>query len=116
MGEPMRQVRWPNEMIYSPLDGSHQVLSRARGALQPLAQHANHLPAGHPEGLHDAFAITFEAFTIPMSNPTHFWAENGQRPLTPGIAEPFTGPFRDTLESCKSSVRTKGCNTITKAA
>ena len=53
------QLRWPNEMIYSPLDGSHQILSRARGPLLPLAQHANHLPAGHPEGLHDAFAITY---------------------------------------------------------
>ena len=53
------QLRWPNEVIYSPLDGSHQLLSRARGALEPLAQHANHLPAGHPEGLHDAFAVTY---------------------------------------------------------
>ena len=27
--------------------------------MRPLAEHSSHLPAGHPEGLHDAFAITY---------------------------------------------------------
>ncbi|MGE3804875.1 MAG: Gfo/Idh/MocA family protein [Gemmataceae bacterium] len=53
------QLRWPNELNFSPLDGPHQVLSRGRGTWLPLAQQANHLPAGHPEGLHEAFAITY---------------------------------------------------------
>jgi predicted dehydrogenase len=53
------QLRWPNELIYSPLNAPHQVLSRGRGEMKPLAQRANHLPSGHPEGLHDAFAITY---------------------------------------------------------
>ena len=53
------RLRWPNELLYSPLDGPHQVLSRGRGSMLPLAEHASHLPAGHPEGLHDAFAITY---------------------------------------------------------
>lgn len=53
------QLRWPNELQWSPLDGPHQTLSRGRGAMLPLAQHASHLPAGHPEGLHEAFAITY---------------------------------------------------------
>lgn len=56
------QLRWPNELLYSPLDGPHQVLSRGRGEMKPLAQHANHLPSGHPEGLHEAFAIIYRDF------------------------------------------------------
>jgi len=58
-GSLLWQLRWPNELHYSPLDGPHQVLSRGRGAMTPLAQHANHLPSGHAEGLHDAFAVLY---------------------------------------------------------
>jgi len=52
-------LRWPNELRYSPLDGNHQILSRARGDMKPLAQFANRIPAGHPDGLHDAFGIIY---------------------------------------------------------
>ncbi|GIW79344.1 MAG: oxidoreductase [Gemmatales bacterium] len=53
------RLRWPNELFFSPLDGPHQLLSRGRGEMLPLARHASHLPAGHPEGLHDAFAVLY---------------------------------------------------------
>lgn len=53
------KLRWPNEMTFSPLDGNHQLISRGRGAMEPLAAAANRTPSGHPDGLHDAFAIIY---------------------------------------------------------
>ncbi len=53
------RLRWPNEMTYSPLDGNHQIFSRGRGAMEPLAAFANRIPSGHADGLHDAFGIIY---------------------------------------------------------
>ena len=53
------KLRWPNELTYSPLDSHHQILSRGRGEMKPLALFANRLPSGHPDGLHDAFGIIY---------------------------------------------------------
>ena len=62
------KLRWPNEMRYSTLDGSHQVFSRGRSAMEPLAAFANRLPGGHADGLHDAFGIIYRDIAVPLLN------------------------------------------------
>jgi len=52
-------LRWPNELFYSPLDGNHQIISRGRGEMKPLALFASRLPSGHAEGLHDGFGVIY---------------------------------------------------------
>ncbi len=100
------QLRWPNELSYSPLDGPHRVFSRGRGEMHPLAQHSSHLPAGHPEGLHDAFAITYRDIADAIVERRH------------GIeADPLSKTYPDVesgarmmkfIEACVESSRSGG--------
>jgi predicted dehydrogenase len=46
----------PNHLVYSPLGGHHQVISRGSAGLSPLAERATRVAIGHPEGFHEAFA------------------------------------------------------------
>jgi predicted dehydrogenase len=46
----------PNRLLYRPLDGFPQVLTRGRPGLSPEAERATRIVLGHPEGFHEAFA------------------------------------------------------------
>ena len=46
----------PNTLVYSPLDGPRQLLTRNSPGLSPAAQRACRLPSGHPEAFIEAFA------------------------------------------------------------
>jgi predicted dehydrogenase len=46
----------PNRLLYRPLDGFPQVLTRGRPGLSPEAERATRVVLGHPEGFHEAFA------------------------------------------------------------
>ncbi|HLT02999.1 MAG TPA: Gfo/Idh/MocA family oxidoreductase [Geminicoccaceae bacterium] len=46
----------PNSLLYRPLGGFAQVLTRGRPGLSPQAERATRLVLGHPEGFHEAFA------------------------------------------------------------
>jgi len=49
----------PNALIYKPLDGPTQVLTRGQGYLCEAAQRATRLPTGHPEAFIEAFANVY---------------------------------------------------------
>jgi predicted dehydrogenase len=46
----------PEQLLFRPVDGRHQLLSRGYDWLAPEAQHASRLWPGHPEGFLAAFA------------------------------------------------------------
>jgi predicted dehydrogenase len=46
----------PNRLLYRPLGGFAQVLTRGRPGLSPQAARATRIVLGHPEGFHEAFA------------------------------------------------------------
>ena len=46
----------PNHLLFRPLDGFPQLLTRGRPGLSPEAEHATRVVLGHPEGFHEAFA------------------------------------------------------------
>jgi predicted dehydrogenase len=46
----------PNSLLYRPLGGFAQVLTRGRPGLSPEAERATRIVLGHPEGFHEAFA------------------------------------------------------------
>lgn len=106
------KLRWPNELTYSPLDGPHQILSRGRGEMKPLAAFANRLPEGHADGLHDAFGIIYrdvadaimeqkyEIKADPLSK-TYPTAEEGARMIK-------------FIEACLASNKNKGAWTSAK--
>lgn len=100
------QLRWPNELHFSPLDGPHQVLSRGRGEMLPAAQHANHLPAGHPEGLHEAFAITYRDIADAIVERRHGIPAN---PLAKTYPDVESGArMVKFIEACVASSRRNG--------
>jgi predicted dehydrogenase len=46
----------PNSLLYRPLGGFAQILTRGRPGLSPEAERATRIVLGHPEGFHEAFA------------------------------------------------------------
>ena len=46
----------PNSLLYRPLGGFTQILTRGRPGLSPEAARATRIVLGHPEGFHEAFA------------------------------------------------------------
>ena len=46
----------PNSLLYRPLGGFAQVLTRGRPGSPPEAERATRIVLGHPEGFHEAFA------------------------------------------------------------
>lgn len=46
----------PNQLLYRPIDGFAQLMTRGRAGLAPEAERASRLVLGHPEGFQEAFA------------------------------------------------------------
>jgi predicted dehydrogenase len=49
----------PNYLVWNPLEGPRQILSRGSGYLCDAAQKATRLPTGHPEAFLEAFANVY---------------------------------------------------------
>lgn len=56
------QQEEPNRMLYVPKGQPGQWLTRAQSYLHPHSARYTHLPAGHPEGLFEAFANLYDGF------------------------------------------------------
>ena len=50
----------PNHLLYKPLEGPTQILTRGQPYLCEAAQRASRLPAGHPEAFIEAFANVYK--------------------------------------------------------
>ncbi len=50
------QQEEPNTLLFRPLDGFPQLMTRGRPGLSAAAQRATRVSLGHPEGFHEAFA------------------------------------------------------------
>lgn len=52
----------PNELLYTPLGGTTQIVKRGRSELDALTQARTRTPPGHPEGYIEAFACLYSGF------------------------------------------------------
>ncbi len=52
----------PNQLSFSSLDGATQILSRARHQISQASRDLSLIPAGHPEGYLEAFAVLYREF------------------------------------------------------
>ena len=64
----------PNRLIYSPIDGPKQILTRGSPWLSEAAQKATRIPAGHPEAFIEAFANVY----VGVANDIHARMVTGQ--------------------------------------
>ena len=53
------QQEHPNQLIWSPLGGASQIISRGSGQASPAAARITRIPPGHPEGYLEAFATLY---------------------------------------------------------
>jgi predicted dehydrogenase len=49
----------PNELVFTPLNGVEQRITRSGAGAGPVANAASRIPAGHPEGYLEAFATLY---------------------------------------------------------
>ena len=56
----------PDYFTFTPCDGPKQRWSRGREAFDPVAQQYSRVPAGHPEGLYEAFANIYKPFILAL--------------------------------------------------
>ncbi|WP_212410783.1 Gfo/Idh/MocA family protein [Erwinia sp. E602] len=52
----------PNELLYTPLEGTTQIVKRGRNELDELTRARTRTPPGHPEGYIEAFACLYAGF------------------------------------------------------
>nr|WP_319520940.1 Gfo/Idh/MocA family oxidoreductase [uncultured Sphaerochaeta sp.] len=57
----------PDYFFFTPCDGPKQRWSRGREAFDPVAGQYSRVPAGHPEGLYEAFANIYKPFISALS-------------------------------------------------
>jgi predicted dehydrogenase len=57
----------PDHFLYTPSDGPQQRWSRGRDAFCENAQSYSRIPAGHPEGLFEAFANIYKAYILALA-------------------------------------------------
>ncbi|MBC3832085.1 Gfo/Idh/MocA family oxidoreductase [Undibacterium amnicola] len=59
----------PNQLSFSTLDGAMQILSRARHQISQASRDISLIPAGHPEGYLEAFAVLYTEFANILAEP-----------------------------------------------
>jgi predicted dehydrogenase len=57
----------PDHFLYTPSDGPQQRFSRGRDQFCENAQKYSRIPAGHPEGLFEAFANIYKAYVLALA-------------------------------------------------
>ncbi|WP_332447287.1 Gfo/Idh/MocA family protein [Sphaerochaeta sp.] len=56
----------PDHFTFTPCDGPKQRFSRGRDQFEACAQQYSRIPAGHPEGLFEAFANVYKPFILAL--------------------------------------------------
>lgn len=56
----------PDHFVFTPCDAPKMVVSRGRDPFDPSAQRFSRLPAGHQEGIYEAFANIYQAFVTAL--------------------------------------------------
>ncbi len=59
----------PNQLHFATLEGATQVLSRARHPISQASRDVSLIPAGHPEGYLEAFAVLYREFAHALAAP-----------------------------------------------
>ncbi len=59
----------PNQLQFATLEGATQVLSRARHPISQASRDVSLIPAGHPEGYLEAFAVLYREFAHALAAP-----------------------------------------------
>ena len=57
----------PDHFLFTPNEGPQQCWSRGRDAFSEGAQKYSRIPAGHPEGLFEAFANIYKSFIVALA-------------------------------------------------
>jgi predicted dehydrogenase len=65
-------IQWnqenPNYLLFTPLGGPTQILSKGNGYLDEKGLQYNRIPPGHPDGTFEAFANVYKAFCTTLLN------------------------------------------------
>ncbi|HKM07073.1 MAG TPA: Gfo/Idh/MocA family oxidoreductase, partial [Sphaerochaeta sp.] len=56
----------PDHFSFTPSDAPQQKWSRGRDVFHPSAQQYSRIPAGHPEGVYEAFANIYKSFILAL--------------------------------------------------
>lgn len=90
----------PARLILSPLDGPQSIIHAGAPGLSDAARRSTRLPAGHPEGLIEAFANIYADFTTALRSGDPTDSE-----LVPGIEDGVRGM---TFITCAIQSHTQG--------
>jgi predicted dehydrogenase len=70
----------PNQLSFSSLDGASQILSRARHQISQASRDVSLIPAGHPEGYLEAFAVLYKEFAQSLTTSSKLNVEHNAMP------------------------------------
>lgn len=70
----------PNQLSFSSLDGANQILSRARHQISQASRDVSLIPAGHPEGYLEAFAVLYKEFAQSLTTSSKLNVEHNAMP------------------------------------
>ena len=86
----------PNELIFTPMGGVEQRITRGGAGAMSAAEDVTRIPAGHPEGYLEAFGTLYREIADHLSEPNFAEIET-----VPGIAEAVAGMA--FIDACQRS-------------
>ncbi len=86
----------PNELIFTPMGGVEQRITRGGAGAMSAAEDVTRIPAGHPEGYLEAFGTLYREIADHLSEPNSAEIET-----VPGIAEAVAGMA--FIDACQRS-------------
>ncbi|MCP4818905.1 MAG: gfo/Idh/MocA family oxidoreductase, partial [Shimia sp.] len=86
----------PNELIFTPMGGVEQRITRGGAGAMSAAEDVTRIPAGHPEGYLEAFGTLYREIADHLSGPNSAEIET-----VPGIAEAVAGMA--FIDACQRS-------------
>ncbi|TCL01412.1 putative dehydrogenase [Shimia isoporae] len=88
----------PNELIYTPIGGVEQRITRGGAGAMSAAEAVTRIPAGHPEGYLEAFGTLYREVADHLAD-----GKTGASDTVPGIAEAVAGMA--FIDACQRSTK-----------
>jgi predicted dehydrogenase len=107
LGSLMWQQEEPNVLVFAPLDGPRQVLTRGSAWLSEAAQRATRLPSGHPEAFIEAFANVYVGVAEAIAAKQAGQAPAAHTAIYPTVADGARGVrfIEKTVASARSQAK-----------
>ncbi|MEZ5667457.1 MAG: Gfo/Idh/MocA family oxidoreductase [Alphaproteobacteria bacterium] len=81
----------PNEMVFMPLGGRPQIVTRGGAGLGDAAGHSTRVPPGHPEGYQEAFATLYRDIADRIHAHLGGWEAPAHTALVPTVEDGAKG-------------------------